>query len=415
MESMGKTTLPKDQIHRLTKLLQTVILDKPMPAEELETKAGVPELCELQETVAHLVKCLSEGNAFLEALCAGDLAAPPPSRDNFLAGRLKELHSRLNHIAWQASCVAEGDYSQSLSFFGDFSAAFNKMTRQLAEREEGLRKKTAELDHLLALLLSMMDRQTESIFVLDADTKQLLYFNQRARERFFDADGNLPASGELTPLYEYIKRRTLRGEVTGTYTFDVGGRYFTYTCYAVAWSNRSAVVYTIAEKTAEVREKEALTDLAYQDPLTGVFNRRYSEKLFYSLDEEEVGYSLVFADLDHLKYVNDTFGHGAGDTYLLDFVASLRRCLRGEDRICRVGGDEFLIFLPSCAEETARERMEQVVSIFVAMESAHPRSFSYGVEYVAAGQRTAYEEVYHRLDGKMYAAKRRRGKRRGSA
>lgn len=205
----------------------------------------------------------------------------------------------------------------------------------------------------------------------------------------------------------------VREDLPRAHCVSVGARYFEFTFDSIVWEGKKAVVYTVEEKTEEVREKQKLEYLAYQDSLTETFNRRYGEELFASFRRKGTSCTLIFADLDHLKYVNDTFGHGAGDEYILSFVASLRRQLRGEDRICRVGGDEFLIFMPECSEETARDRMAAVYTEFVQAKCAYPRSFSYGMEYIDKDMTISYEEAYHRLDVKMYEAKRRKGTRRG--
>ena len=68
----------------------------------------------------------------------GNLSIEAPGRDNFLCDNLKNIHANLNHLTWQAKQVAKGDYSQSVSYLGEFSEAFNTMTKQLKEREEEL-------------------------------------------------------------------------------------------------------------------------------------------------------------------------------------------------------------------------------------------------------------------------------------
>ena len=68
----------------------------------------------------------------------GNLSIEAPGRDNFLCENLKNIHANLNHLTWQAKQVAKGDYSQSVSYLGEFSEAFNTMTKQLKEREEEL-------------------------------------------------------------------------------------------------------------------------------------------------------------------------------------------------------------------------------------------------------------------------------------
>lgn len=78
---------------------------------------------------------------YSEALSRGNLSVKTPPRDNFLCENLKNIHANLNHLTWQAKQVAKGDYSQSVSYLGEFSEAFNTMTRQLQEREESFRER----------------------------------------------------------------------------------------------------------------------------------------------------------------------------------------------------------------------------------------------------------------------------------
>ncbi|MGO5051015.1 HAMP domain-containing protein [Lachnospiraceae bacterium LCP25S3_G4] len=107
-------------------------MNKPL-TEELKSESE--ELADLQEAVLYLSNCLAESNEFLKSLRMGELDVKAPSRHNFLAGNLKELHSALKYLTWQANQVANGDYNQSVSFLGDFSTSFNQMIHQLAERE----------------------------------------------------------------------------------------------------------------------------------------------------------------------------------------------------------------------------------------------------------------------------------------
>ena len=103
--------------------------------------------------------------------------------------------------------------------------------------------------------------------------------------------------------------------------------------------------------------------LADTDPLTGVLNRR-------SIDEHveeafaEVGNrgSLLLFDLDHFKTINDSWGHDAGDHALIHFAEIARSVLRPQDRIARVGGEEFVILLPGVESHVAVEIAERVLS-----------------------------------------------------
>ena len=76
-------------------------------------------------------------------MCIRDSCSP--SRDNPLCENLKNMQANLNHMTWQAKQVAKRDYSQTVSYLGEFSEAFNTMTAQLRDREKAL-KKEAQLE-----------------------------------------------------------------------------------------------------------------------------------------------------------------------------------------------------------------------------------------------------------------------------
>lgn len=161
-------------------------------------------LLETWKGLQYLDKAVKEMKRYSAEISKGNLSIEAPGRDNFLCENLKNIHANLNHLTWQAKQVAKGDYSQSVSYLGEFSEAFNTMTKQLKEREEEL-------------------------------------------------------------------------------------------------------------------EEEA-----YRDKLTGIGNRH----LFHERAETMLatGEKIVFCycDLDHLKYVNDHFGHQEGDRYLLYFVETVK-------------------------------------------------------------------------------------------
>jgi diguanylate cyclase (GGDEF)-like protein/PAS domain S-box-containing protein len=99
--------------------------------------------------------------------------------------------------------------------------------------------------------------------------------------------------------------------------------------------------------------EERLRRAAYHDDLTGLPNRRlFIERLREALDDTSgrsgrVG--LLVLDLDHLKHINDQFGHDAGDALLKEFGQRLRRVVRASDTVARLSGDEFAVILPDVA------------------------------------------------------------------
>lgn len=115
----------------------------------------------LGEAVCRCLSQMQEVCRFISNMADGDLSVPVPSRRNYMAGSSKDLYYKLQHLTWQAKCVADGDYSQRVDFLGDFSDSFNFMIRELEKREnqiqqqaeeqvENIEKQNAELRHRLA-------------------------------------------------------------------------------------------------------------------------------------------------------------------------------------------------------------------------------------------------------------------------
>lgn len=92
----------------------------------------------LGQGLQYLDKAVAEMKSCSAALAKGNLAEFTPHPGNLLCDNLKGIYSNMVHLTWQAKQVAKGDYSQNVSYLGEFSEAFNMMTAQLREREEAL-------------------------------------------------------------------------------------------------------------------------------------------------------------------------------------------------------------------------------------------------------------------------------------
>ncbi len=120
----------------------------------------------------------------------------------------------------------------------------------------------------------------------------------------------------------------------------------------------------VALSVANLRLREALLEQSIRDPLTKLFNRRYLEETL----EREVGKAarsreplgVLMVDLDRFKRFNDTYGHEAGDTILRATASFLVKSVRAEDVVCRFGGEEFVIILPTADGKVAHARAEKI-------------------------------------------------------
>ncbi|MFR1518447.1 MAG: GGDEF domain-containing protein [Clostridia bacterium] len=155
------------------------------------------------------------------------------------------------------------------------------------------------------------------------------------------------------------------------------------------------------KNAAELRSKSII------DPMTGIFTRRYvTEQVNFLLQANEF-FSLVFIDLDHLKRINDSKGHSAGDSYLIRFTKELSVYLRKSDLFARVGGDEFVILLPGCTQEMAEKRMEAIRS-YLGGNFHPPFSFSYGISFHGRDSGETADQIFRRADQAMYRDKQAR-------
>lgn len=167
------------------------------------------------------------------------------------------------------------------------------------------------------------------------------------------------------------------------------------------------------ELQVKQRDLERLTRL---DGLTGLFNRR----TFVELSRQELmrgqrqgsATAILLFDLDHFKRINDTWGHPAGDAVLRNVATIAARAVRGTDLVGRLGGEEFIVLLPSTSMEAARKLAEKIRSLLQATPTAWEgrtitATASIGVAATTAAQKRDFDNLYHEADKALYLAKTR--------
>ena len=132
------------------------------------------------------------------------------------------------------------------------------------------------------------------------------------------------------------------------------------------------------------------------------------------------GFSILYIDMDNFKYINDTFGHQAGDLVLVSFAEILKSVTRAVDIAARYGGDEFIVLMPNTDYDSAKivaeriaEKLEEADSFrqYIEELKKHPVSIderyrlsgSYGIAVYQADE--SIDEMIKRADKALYAMK----------
>ena len=171
----------------------------------------------------------------------------------------------------------------------------------------------------------------------------------------------------------------------------------------------------VAARTKELEDaKAALEKLAATDPLTGAMNRRAFDRCLANelarAERYESPLSLLSFDIDHFKRVNDQFGHPAGDRVLVELVRLASETLRGIDGIARLGGEEFVVVLPSTdigqATEAAERLRAAVEGKSVALEDGGSVTVTVSIGAVSFDEAEGdAKQALSLADARLYRAK----------
>ncbi len=132
-------------------------------------------------------------------------------------------------------------------------------------------------------------------------------------------------------------------------------------------------VYIMASELEDLinqlkKDKEKLEEIAYKDPLTGLYNRRFflehAKALFEHAKRYSSPLSVLLMDIDNFKRINDTYGHDVGDMVIQRLAEVIKSTSRGSDIPARWGGEEFILLLPSTDTKGAKLVAERVRNLF---------------------------------------------------
>jgi diguanylate cyclase (GGDEF)-like protein len=167
---------------------------------------------------------------------------------------------------------------------------------------------------------------------------------------------------------------------------------------------------------ANLRLQESLRHQSLRDPLTGQYNRRYMDEALprevSRAQRQGTPIAIAMLDIDHFKRFNDTYGHEGGDLLLAAFGQLLTEHARGDDIVCRYGGEEFAVILPGADSEIAVQRLDEIRLAVRGLRVQARGGQPLGTVTMSAGvavfprDGTTGAAVMATADAMLYAAKR---------
>ncbi|MDC7246723.1 MAG: diguanylate cyclase [Sphaerochaetaceae bacterium] len=358
----------------------------------------------------------------------------------------RKLFLPIDNLVQVADSIASGDLSRRVEVKrGDEIGYISKTVNSIADnlqyliqnletsvedRTHRLNQANKDLDESRNRLQLLLDSTAEGIYGIDLDGRctfcnvsalKMLGFASQAEllgkdvHKLFHhsyADGT-PFPQKECRIYQSV--RTGEGYNSEDEVFwKTDG-----TSFAVSYHSYPQVrdgvlvggVITFNDITSKKDQESQIEYLRCHDYLTGLHNRGCMEESLPSIDiEENYPLSIIFGDLNGLKLTNDIFGHPAGDKLIRKAAQILKDSSRPEDRIARIGGDEFLLLLPKTDEKQAEQIIETIRRGFsTAKVEAVKCSISLGY----ATRRDSDEkiqELFARAENDMYIDKAKRRK-----
>ena len=384
---------------------------------KLDLEALDEEFVDVGKGLMFLFSCQSQCNAFAQSLARGDLSVPMPSSDNELAAPLKSLQASLRHLTWQTQQVAKGDYRQRVDFMGDFSDAFNQMVEQLTERQNKLeneielsRNKTVALEQTNRLLSNITRHIPQQIIVVERGTRKILFLNDSAQAMIDVSEAYIET---LLEKIDAHRKPNGRHHTELLYSNGNVSKYLSVTTYFIEWEESDAEAVVINDISVEKNQIMELENYAYRDSMTNLFNRFYGMMALNQWLDEKRDFTLIFADLDNLKFINDQYGHNDGDKYIINAAKHLQTFSR-DTLVCRLGGDEFMLLVPDTLRGGALERMNDICRNLQNDKYLADKEYFYRVSFgavsVDGNNKMPASDILSLADERMYEHKRSRKK-----
>jgi diguanylate cyclase (GGDEF)-like protein/PAS domain S-box-containing protein len=296
----------------------------------------------------------------------------------------------------------------------------------LAPLFNAIRRSEEDLQRSEAKYRSLVESSEDSIYLIDRDYSYLFINKKHLARMGVSEDSYLGRSfgdyhsPQITAGFMGIVDAVFKtGEsVQHEHRSERDNEYFLLTLSPVKDPEGTTIAVTVVSKkiTELKRMQESLRSLSLTDDLTGLYNRRG----FMTLADQHFKVArrlgnpvfMLYADLDDLKMINDTFGHRQGDIALIDVAAILRETYRESDIIARISGDEFVVMPVGDKEETANVIISRLDANLELHNSTMTRGFtlsvSVGIAKYDPANPSTVDELLAEGDRLMYQQKKTR-------
>ena len=269
---------------------------------------------------------------------------------------------------------------------------------------------------------SLVESTDDSIYVVDSQCRYI-HMNRKHSARMGFSGGEYVGrsyaefhSQEEAGVFEQEVAKVLATGESRNHEHRSGrdGKYFVQTLSPVRGTDGTVVAVTVVSKdVTPLKEMEAkLRTLSLTDELTGLYNRRgfstFCEQLLKLCNRNRKSIYMLYADLDNLKHINDTFGHPEGDRALEDVADVLKITFRESDIIARIGGDEFVVVPVNNEEDIAsitKRLNDNVQERNFRGSRLYNLSISYGFSFYDPADPCSIDELVAHAEKSMYAQK----------
>lgn len=330
-------------------------------SSDLDPDTFPMELKLLAEKIQTLSHCLEEQQQFATQLAAGNHHIDSPARSNLLCSSLKELQSQFLSFAWNMEQLVQGHMVSKLYFQGQLFADYNQLVEKIAK---SLYTKDSDAEWADSITSWRYHQVISAInqlpaMVIEVDSAGKIIYNNPVAMKVLNGITSLPyGQKEVTdPLLLHLCIFTDFQEF-----FDrTRNTWYQIKSCQVRFADGSlGLLHTIYDVSDGKLRKLQAHHTSNIDPLTFTLTHKAGlEDLEYNLALQKQGF-LVFFGINHLKKINNQYGHMEGDWIIRNIARVLVGCSQPSDKIIRYSGDEFIALCPDYQEDQLFSLLEQI-------------------------------------------------------